>query len=410
MFRNFFSLIISLSVLVAFSGCGEPPERSRDEILVWLTGSESQAQTVEKISKEFTEKTGIKVRCEAVSWGDAHSKYLTSIAGRVTPDIGTMGLTWGMEFGELGALVDLNDKFSEDLQGQKEKIMPSILEATQVGDRIYGIPFDVSVQVMYHRTDLVPEPPSNWDELVSVLKGLREEDRGMVIDWGSLEWIGYSPFLWQAGGSYYSDDLRRAVLDSPEAVKALEFFADLYKLAVPRTSVPLVQGLRTGDYPIAISGDWQLLSLDLGAPEIKGKWAVAPMPEGPAGVNTSAIGGRIFSIFSRSQLQEESWELIKFLSRPENQLRMYEASMETEDAYLPPHIPTWEILPIEDQRKEVLFDQVLAGKGPPPVRAWDSSARHVDHAIQRVILRDSDAPKELEKANTELQRELDLVR
>lgn len=410
MVRNIFSFVLLLTVLVTLSGCGEPPERARDEILIWLTGSESQAQTLEEISKEFTEETGIKVRCEAVSWGDAHSKYLTSIAGRVTPDIGTMGLTWGMEFGELGALVDLNEKFSEDLQVQKDEIIPSILDATLVGDRIYGIPFDISVKVMYHRTDIVPDPPENWDELVEILTELREQERGMVIDWGSLEWIGYSPFLWQAGGSFYSDDLSRSELDSPEAAEALEFFAELYNIAVPRTSVPFVQGLRTGDYPIAISGNWQLLSLDLGAPEIKGKWAVAPMPEGPAGKNTSIIGGRIFSIFSRSQMQEESWELIKFLSSPENQLRMYEASMETEDAYLPPHIPTWEILPIEEERKEVLFGQVLSGKGPPPVRAWDSSARHVNHAIQRVILRDSDAREELKKADTELQRELDLVR
>ena len=92
-----------------------PEEKRPIELVMWLVGSESQSQSINKLSKHFTQKTGVKVRCEAISWGEAHSKYLTSIAGEVTPDIGTMGLTWGTEFGSLGAMVDLAKNYAQDL-------------------------------------------------------------------------------------------------------------------------------------------------------------------------------------------------------------------------------------------------------------------------------------------------------
>lgn len=407
--RKFCGFFMAILLVMSFSGCGQVMQED-DTITVWLVGSEGQARTVRRLGRKFEEKTGISVRCEALSWGDAHSKYLTSIAGGVSPDIGSMGLTWGMEFGELGALVDLKERFPEDVALLEEEMFQSLLEATSVGESSYGIPFDLSQMIVYYRTDIVSEPPKDWDEFIAVLEELQEQNKGAVIDWGSLEWIGFSPFLWQAGGSYFNEDMTKATLNTPEAAEALDFFAKLYKTGVPRTQVPLVQGMRTGDYPLAISGNWQTISLQLGAPEIEGKWSIATLPAGPSGKRTTFIGGRILSIFSRSGMQEEAWEFIKFLSKPENQLEIYEDSLDTEDAYLPPMIETWEMLPLEEELKEVLMEQAQDAKGPPAVRSWDSSTRHVNYAVQKVILRDSDSAEELRRANKEIQRELDMVR
>jgi len=402
--RRIFTFILAVFFMFSTMGCSGG--RDREELVMWLVGSEGQAKTVMALGEEFTAQTGIKVLCQAISWGDAHSKYLTSIAGDVAPDIGTMGLTWGMEFGELGAMVDLTEEFPEDVSRIEKKIFPSILRSTRLGDKVFGIPFDLSEHIMYYRTDIVPDPPKTWDELMNVLRDLKAQGKGMVFDWGSLEWIGYSPFLWQAGGSYYNDDYTKVTLDTPEAVQALDFFAQLYREGVPKTAVPLEQGMRTGDYPLAISGNWKIISLTLGAPEIKGKWAIAMLPEGPAGKRTAFIGGRVLGIFSRSKKKKEAWEFIKFLFKPENQIKIYEASLETEDAYLPPNMDTWKDLPMERRFKKVLEQQAKDAKGPPPVLAWDSSTRFINHAVQMVILKKADAAEELQKATRQMQKEL----
>ncbi|MEA3488805.1 MAG: extracellular solute-binding protein [Candidatus Omnitrophota bacterium] len=408
-FRKIFTLFLITIYAFSCAGCGGGGKES-NQLVMWLVGSEGQAQTVMELSEEFTEKTGIKVLCQAISWGNAHSKYLTSIAGDVTPDIGTMGLTWGMEFGELGAMVDLKKAYPEDVAEFEKKIFPGMLGSTRVGDKVFGIPFDLSEHIMYYRTDIIPDPPGTWDELLEVLGNLKAQGKGMVFDWGSLEWIGYSPFLWQAGGEYYNSDYTKVTLDTPEAAKALEFFDQLYKNGVPRTAVPLEQGMRTGDYPLAISGNWKIISLTVGAPEIKGKWSIAMLPKGPSGRRTAFMGGRILGIFSRSRKKKEAWDFIKFLFQPEIQVRIYEASLETEDAYLPPNMETWNRLPMKRTFRRILEQQARNAKGPPPVLAWDSSTRFINRAIQMVVLKGADPAEELKKATRDMQNELDQMK
>lgn len=404
-FKRNLSFLVIIATLFTLSGCAAVREDA-NELVVWHVGAESQAQTIARISKPFTEKTGITIVCQAISWGNAHSKYLTSIAGDVSPDIGTMGLTWGMEFGELGALLDLRKEFPEDVADLESKIFEGLVRSTRVGDKVYGIPFDLTEQILYYRTDIVPNAPQSWDELISTLKDLKSKDKGMLLDWGSLEWIGYSPFLWQAGGEFYNSSYTKATLNTPEAARALNYMAELYKSGVPITHVPLEQGMRTGDYPLAISGNWKIISLTLGAPEIKGKWAIAMLPEGPSGRRTSFLGGRIMSIFSRSKKKKVAWEFINFLFKPENQLKIYQATLQTEDAYLPPNMNTWEKLPMDRKFKEVLESQAKDAKGPPPVLSWDSSTRFINHAVQMVVLKGADAALELDKATVEMQKEL----
>jgi len=404
--RKVSTIIVLLFFALLCAGCA--PDRAEEKrLVVWHVGSESQARSIMEISRDFTEKTGVEVLCEAISWGNAHSKYLTSIAGEVTPDIGSMGLTWGMEFGEKGAMVDLRSAFPQDLAALEKKIFPGLLYSTQVGDKVFGVPFDFSEQIIYYRKDIVPEPPRTWEEMLSLLKDLRSKGKGIVLDWGSLEWIGYSPFLWQAGGDYYNAQKTRVMLDTEEAARALAFMTELYANGMPRTYVPLEQALRTGDYPLAISGNWKIVSLSLGAPEIDGKWSIAMLPRGPSGKRTAFIGGRLFGIFERSNKKKEAWEFIKFLFQPENQIRIYKASLETEDAYLPPNMDAWKDLPMDEDFKDVLIRQARDAKGPPPVLAWDSSTRFVNQAIQMSVLKKADPAAELKKAAKEMQMELD---
>ena len=99
--------------------------------------------------------------------------------------------------------------------------------------------------------------------------------------------------------------------------------------------------------------------------------------------STAFIGGRIMGIFTRSRMKDEAWAFIKFLSRPESQVKLYEVSLETEDSYLPPNMETWKKLKMDSHFKKVLEDQARDAKGPPPVLGWDASSRFVNHAIQQ---------------------------
>lgn len=406
-------LVFALAGCILFSGCGNKNEANRKgdeakkkrEIVMWLIGSEGQALTIKELSEEFYIKTGVKVRCDAISWGDAHSKYLTSIAGGVAPDIGTMGLTWGTEFGSLGSMVDLKAAYPDEVQSMKESVFPGLWNSIEYKGKIYGIPFDMTEYVLYYRNDIIQDPPKSWDELTKLLTNLNTKGKGMLFDWGSLNWIGYAPFLWQAGGDYYNGDYTEVTVDSPEAVAALKFFSELYiKYNVPKTKIPLEQGMRTGDFPIAISGNWKVEDLKLFAPEIAGKWSISTLPKGPMGKMTAFIGGRIMGIFEQSKNKEDAWLFIKYLFTPEIQAKLYDAAAAQQDTYLPPSKKGWDMLNMDDAFKNILIKQANDAKGPPAVANWDSSAKYVDEAIQKVILQNSDPQKELEIAKEQITK------
>ncbi|MDP3730505.1 MAG: extracellular solute-binding protein [Candidatus Omnitrophota bacterium] len=401
--------ILFLISCFIFTGCDKVAENKRApdeiEIVMWLIGSEAQALTIKELAEEFYSQTKVKVKCDAISWGDAHSKYLTSIVGGVAPDIGTIGLTWGTEFGRLDSMVDLKKEYPHEVNSIKETVFTGLWNSIEHEGKVYGIPFDMTEYILYYRNDIIANPPGTWEELVNLLTDLNKKGQGMIFDWGSLSWIGYSPFLWQAGGDYYDKDLTAVTIDSEAAVKAMQFFADLYtKYNVPKTKIPLEQGMRTGDFPIAISGNWKIDDLRLLAPEIAGKWSIAAMPKGPTGKGTAFIGGRIMGVFSQSKNKQAAWEFIKFLFKPEIQARLYEAALTKQDTYLPPSVNGWNMLKMDQKFKDVLVAQANDAKGPPAVASWDSCAKYVDEAIQKVILRKADAKKELGIAKTQLEK------
>jgi ABC-type glycerol-3-phosphate transport system substrate-binding protein len=389
------------------SGCG-PAKPSGPHLTMWLVGSEAQARSINALAEPFTKRMGIRVQCEAISWGEAHSKYLTAIAGGVEPDIGTMGLTWGIEFGHLGTLVDLQEAFPQDLGPIRAATFPGLWGSIQQGGHVYGIPFDVSLQLLYYRTDLVPRAPQTWDELADVLQQLQRDQRGMLMDWGNLSWIGYAPFLWQAGGDFYNAQKTAATLTTPEAVRALEFFRDLYvRYGVPRTAVPLEQGLRTGDFPLAISGNWKIVSLAVGVPDLAGKWTVGLLPKGSSGKRTAFLGGRTAVIFARSPRRAEAWAFLRYLfEEPEVHKKLYQDGLATQDAYLPPNMTSWDALPMEPGMKVVLKQQAQEAKGPPAVTGWTETTHVLEEAIQSVILKGVDPKAALSRANDAMNRNL----
>ena len=391
------------------SGCGKKTDDAASgtppKIMMWLIGSESQAISIKSIAEDFFEKTGIRVNCEAVSWGDAHSKYLTSIAGGVEPDIGTMGLTWGTEFGMFGSMVDLAAAYPEDVKAIKDTVFSGLWGSIEYKGKVFGVPFDLTEFVVYYRSDIIKEAPRTWGELTVILGELKKSNKGMIFDWGSLSWIGYSPFLWQAGGDYYSPDYSKVIIDSPEAEMAMRFFSELYtKYHVPKTKIPLEQGMRTRDFPLAISGNWKIDELRISAPELAGKWSIAMMPKGPSGKRTAFIGGRVMGIFEQSKHKKEAWAFIKYLSTPKIQKTLYEAALTKQDAYLPPNKNTWAIIDMDPNFKRVLFDQAEDSKGPPAIANWDAYTKNIDNVIQRMVLQGIDPKAGLADVKKELER------
>lgn len=65
----------------------------------------AEGDNLKTLAADFTKQNpGIQVSVQSIPWSDAHSKFLTAIAGQQTPDLAEMGTTWMAEFAKTGAL------------------------------------------------------------------------------------------------------------------------------------------------------------------------------------------------------------------------------------------------------------------------------------------------------------------
>ncbi|MCL4534292.1 MAG: sugar ABC transporter substrate-binding protein [Bacteroidetes bacterium] len=190
---------------------------------------------------EYKQKTGVDIQVESMPDVDLWPKLQASISSGRPYDLATDGyighVTMLAARNQLEPMDDIINKFGRD------DYLPKILFPYQ--DKVWWLPYDYNVGVLYIRTDLLKEKglavPKTWDDLLKVAKALTEKDRyGIVLCMGengcnSFLW---SPMLWSNGVQIFDKDWN-VILDSPEikpkAVEALNFWKELYQYSPPGT-------------------------------------------------------------------------------------------------------------------------------------------------------------------------------
>ena len=115
--------------------------------------------------------------------------------------------------------------------------VPSYVDSQKYDGKIYGLPFQGIVQILYYRTDLIKKycndkPPATMDELTQCAKTITENGGGDVFgytDRGSADAATFmSPAGWiYAWGVNFLDASFHPQLNSPEAIAAMKNYVTL---------------------------------------------------------------------------------------------------------------------------------------------------------------------------------------
>lgn len=378
------------------------------ELVIWNTGGENDAKALQTVADLFTkDNPAVTVKIEAIPWSDAHAKVLAAVAAGTGPDIITGGMSWGIEFGKLGGMIDLKDVYPE-MTEEIVKMMPPQVAAAIIppSGEVYGVQWDVTLMAMFYRADLLQEltgleaAPATWAEFTDALAKIQEAGKkGYQQDWGNTDWLGLFSFVYSAGGSYYDSECTQATINSPEAVEALEFYASLYtKFNAPTDSVDIGQGLEGGDYPLAIGGSWNAAGLEFSRPAIAGKWAMAPLPKGPGDKSISFLGGRIIGILTSSKQPDAAAKFIRSLYTPEAVGVQADFWQQQNGFFIPPAAELVSAAKLPEGIAGALNSILLEAAGPPNCTGWEESQADVTKFIQEVIFNGADAQEMLDQA------------
>ncbi len=389
------TFVLALTMLV---GVLPTSARAGVEVSVWFTGDDQQAEALSTAADIWAANTGNTVSVEAVGWGDAYARALTATTSGEGADILMGGMSWGISLGELGGMVNLKERYPDDVAAIAEASNPGFYDAIVSRDgSVYGVPYNLDIYLMYYRTDLLEAagfsaPPATWEELATAVAALQGNGaKGIAIVWGNGDWLGYTNLLYQAGGKWYEDDCSASAVNSDEGLVALEEYVAWFEdLGAPAESTDVGTGLSTGDYPIVFDGEWTASGIDASYPDLAGLWETAVLPAGPSGKYTAFIGGKMMGIFSFSPHVDEAWDFMKFLGTEESAAAQTEAYYERQNIFVPPQTAWGSYIKGGENLNAALQKQLLDAIGPPNCPGWEESNNDVTLQLQAALFEGQD--------------------
>lgn len=344
----------------------EAPKSDVELVFVWHSGG--LGEKFEELAKEYTAKTGVRVRADLVPYGPQwHDKIAAEFAARGSGfDLSMFDSQSMSEFASGGHVVKLNDYLAKSTLIKAEDFAPAAL--TQYGEYpegsgdIYALPINQDCMGLVYRKDLFEDPkemaafkekygydlavPETYDQLRDISEFFTRPDQNMygLASYGSRDYDAVtSPLdgvLWSFGGELWDPATKKAegVINSDVAVQSLEFYTDLFKYMPPGASGwfydEVNNAVHTGIVAMAIN--WYYFFFVHADPAVnpyadKMGYAMLPGQKGPDGEfrRFSSVGGQGLSISAYSKNIEESWKFLEWFMTPEIQWKWVEIGAQT---------------------------------------------------------------------------------
>ncbi len=203
---------------------------------VWLTDWEQGTQRLfndELVPAFEAANPDIAVNIQYLDWRVFTEKLIAAHAGGVLPDIYQAGAEYVAPLASKGMALDI-DKYINNW-GQKDDFYESAWGTVSYQGKTYGIPVLSAPQTLMYRKDMlseagIPNGPTSWEDLeqIATKATKRDGDKFVISGFNARPiWQQYVWFLFQNGGDVFTPD-GKVVVNSPEAVEALDYFSRLF--------------------------------------------------------------------------------------------------------------------------------------------------------------------------------------
>ncbi|MFI1962776.1 ABC transporter substrate-binding protein [Streptomyces pathocidini] len=296
------AVLASLSLLATACGgsetsgkdaTGDKPEVTR--ITLWA-GTKGSREIVEAFNKSHQD---IQVKLEEVP--DADVKIPNAVKAGNAPDVAVLQYNQLPKHAAQGELEDLSAQAGETV---KSKFPESIQQLVTLGDKVWAVPNDAGVMMMFYRKDLFEkygiEVPKTWADFKAAAEKVKKADKKLSLAPANFDANLTQALSWQAGATWFSTEggAWKVDIDSAVSRKVADYWDGLADKNLLDTSEGEALGKQKveGRILAEISGVWAGGYMKTGQPDQAGKWAVAPLPTWDGTPASAMFGGTAFVV------------------------------------------------------------------------------------------------------------------
>lgn len=314
-------------------------------------------------------------------YNQMNEKTLVAWAGGAAPNIVIVEQSRWFGFALDNMFLPLDSFIENDPTSSLDDLYPGIREHLTWDGKLWGLPYNISTPLIYYNRDLFamsgldPVAPTTWDEILTVSRRIARDSSGSGqndvwgIDFYAWGWL-FEAWLGQNGAKVVSDDGRRYVFNSPEAIEAMEFTQSLVlEHGVAR------QGTGYPDFWAGRLGMTERSTASLAGNRDQAEANGIDMWVAPLACNVQCYspigGGNLHILNTGTDAQKEAaWRFVSFLTETDNLARMGAAtgymagrSSSIQSPILQDHL-------IDEPRAIVTYQQLIHASPRAKVPNW----------------------------------------
>lgn len=411
--------------LIKFCYSYLPKEEKQDvedktKVTVWMSRNMQYVQILQQLLNKSNE--GLEGLSIDLSIMQNNQKLVLANASGSNPDVVlSVAKSVPFDFAIRNAALDFRQFEDFEKVYTSQYSIENLVPATYNGG-VYGLAETIDCKLLYYRTDILEKlglnVPNTWDDVKQMMTVLHGNSYNFFIPLASSS--GYkdyevtSPFIYQNGGSFFSEDGLSTAIGSDEAVKGFKEMTDIFNIYSLQKTVPnFYNSFRYGEIPIGISGLGTYILLLVAAPELNGLWDVAVTP-GTVQADGSikryqSASSTYCMIFDNTKIPNKSWQFVKWWLSKETQLD-YAQNIEriygTSYRYNTANLSAFAELEYPEKHKAIIFEQLEHQKETVRHPANYMAEREVSNIWNSVVVDGENLQETIDKAEIVVNREI----
>ncbi|MDR1518626.1 MAG: sugar ABC transporter substrate-binding protein [Planctomycetota bacterium] len=319
-----------LLALLAIAALVAPAALAGQKVLRVVGVNHVVTDAMELKIPEFEKATGVKVALEKYGEDQLNQKLTTEFtAGASDIDVFMTRPLQEARVMERNKWYENLEPFAKKTPGYDlEDFSASSRDCVTINGTLTAIPLVTEAEVLFYRKDIIEKrgikPPTTLEELAAAVKLVtdkKNEIYGFVARGQRSPLITqFSSFLYSHGGDWFDQKTRKASVNTPEALAAMDMYGTLLREYGPggvlNMSWPQAVAVYSQGKAVFYTDASSIFPnmLDPAKSIVADKTGVIVFPKGPKGARMYNVTAWAIGIYSGSSQKDEAWKFIDFIT------------------------------------------------------------------------------------------------